>query len=75
MPALEIFRRLPGSNCGQCGVPTCLRLLRKPGWVRCHLAFVVLYLTKMEGSPISRNPCLRFVLEWASPASFKKSNQ
>jgi len=25
-PALEIFKRLPGTNCGQCGVATCLAL-------------------------------------------------
>ena len=23
-PALEIYRRLPGTNCGQCGTPTCV---------------------------------------------------
>lgn len=23
-PALEIFKRLPGTNCGRCGMPTCL---------------------------------------------------
>jgi ArsR family metal-binding transcriptional regulator len=23
-PAIEIFKRLPGTNCGQCGMPTCL---------------------------------------------------
>ncbi|MEI7672529.1 MAG: (Fe-S)-binding protein [Deltaproteobacteria bacterium] len=23
-PALEIFKRLPGTNCGKCGMPTCL---------------------------------------------------
>jgi ArsR family metal-binding transcriptional regulator len=25
-PALEIFKRLPGTNCGRCGMPTCLAL-------------------------------------------------
>lgn len=25
-PALEIFKRLPGTNCGLCGMPTCLAL-------------------------------------------------
>jgi ArsR family metal-binding transcriptional regulator len=24
--ALEIFKRLPGTNCGLCGMPTCLAL-------------------------------------------------
>ena len=25
-PALEIYKRLPGTNCGQCGMPTCLAM-------------------------------------------------
>jgi ArsR family metal-binding transcriptional regulator len=25
-PTLEIYKRLPGTNCGQCGVATCLAL-------------------------------------------------